>query len=71
MLFLIGINVGLKAGNEHYNLRHDSEGLPSKLSFKMNDEGVHFLVYTEDCTTKTNNGGLNSIKKESCVGLPI
>ena len=24
VLFLIGIHVGLRAGNEHYNLRHDS-----------------------------------------------
>ena len=25
VLFLIGINVGLRAGDEHYNLRHDSD----------------------------------------------
>ena len=67
VLFLIGINIGLRAGDEHYNLRRDSQNLASQLQFKRNKEGVRCSVYTEDCTTKTNDGGLNSMRKERKV----
>ena len=67
VLFLIGINVGLCAGDEHYNLCRDAPGCPSQLSFKQNSEGVRCLVYTEDSVTKTNDGGLRHMQKERKV----
>ena len=67
VLFLLGMNVGLRAGDEHYNLRRDCEGLPSQLQFRRNDKGVRCLVYSEDCTTKTNDGGLKHMRKERKV----
>ena len=36
VLFLIGLNIGLRAGDEQYNLRRDREGLPSQLQFQRN-----------------------------------
>ena len=67
VLFLIGIHVGLRAGDEHYNLRRDTFTNPSQFSFKRNEDGVRCLVNTEDCTTKTNDGGVKSMKKECKV----
>ena len=68
VLFLIGLNVGLRAGDEHYNLRRDTVELPSQFSSRRNERGVRCLVYQEDTVTKTNDGGLNSMKKErKCV----
>ena len=67
VLFLIGIHIGLRPGDEHYNLRRDSDTNPSQLSFKRNEDGLRCLVYTEDCITKTNDGGLKSMKKERKV----
>ena len=64
VLFLLGLNVGLRAGDEHYYLRRDSQELPSQLQFKRNEKGVRCLVYTEDSTTKTNDGSLKSMRKE-------
>ena len=64
VIFLLGIYVGLRAGDEHYNLRRDTNDLPSQLSFKCNAEGVRCLVHQEDCTTKTNDGGINSMHKD-------
>ena len=63
VLFLIGLNIGLQAGDEQYNLRHNGD-IPSQLQFKRNNKGVHCLVYTEDSVTKTNDGGLSSMNKE-------
>ena len=39
VLFLLGVNLGLRAGDEHYNLRCNSEGNPSQISFKRNENG--------------------------------
>ena len=64
VLFLLGMNLALRAGDEHYDLRCQSEVKPSQLSFKRNSEGECCLVYTEDTTTKTNDGGLKSMRKE-------
>ena len=52
VLFLLGINLALRAGDEHYNLRCDSIDRPSQLSFERNGEGIHCLVYREDNVTK-------------------
>ena len=64
VLFLLGIHVGLCTGDEHYNLHRDTESVPSQLLFKRNNKGVRCLVYTEDSTTKANDGGINSMRKE-------
>ena len=64
VLFLLGINVGLRAGDEHYNLRSDRPELPSQLQFKRNDKGIRCFIYTEDNATKTNDGGLKSKRNE-------
>ena len=64
VLFLIGLNIGLHAGDEHYALRRDTPTLPSQLQFKRNDKGVRCLVYQEDTITKTNDGGLSHMRKQ-------
>ena len=67
VLFLLGINLALCAGDEHYDLRHNTDNKPSQLAFKRDSSGVKSLVYSEDTTTKTNDGGLKSMKKERKV----
>ena len=64
VLFLLDINLGLRAVDEHYALRRDSYDKPSQLSFERDSKGVWCLVYREDSVTKTNDGGLSSLKKE-------
>ena len=64
VLFLIGMNVGLRPCDEHYDLRRDAPNLPSQLQFKRNSKGVRCLVYQEDSNTKTNDGGLAHMHKE-------
>ena len=60
----IGINCGMQAGDEHYELRRDGPTKLSQISFKRNNNGVHCSVYQEDTITKTNDGGLNSMRKD-------
>ena len=48
-------------------MRRDAPELGSQLSFQRNENGLRCLVYTEDCTTKTNDGGLNSMHKDRKV----
>ena len=62
IFFLIGIHCGLCAGDEHYDLHKDGPSKKSQLTFERNSKVQHCVVYTEDSTTKTNDGGLNSIK---------
>ena len=64
VLFLLGIHCGLRVGDEHYALRRESIGKPSQLTFERSPNGKRCLVYREDCVTKTNDGGLNSLKKD-------
>ena len=64
VLFLLGINVGLRAGDEHYNLRRGCIDQPSQLSFQVNESGKKCLVYTEDTVTKANDGGLKNMRNE-------
>ena len=64
VLFIMGIHVGLRAGDEHYALHRDSTDRPSQIQFQRNDKGVCCAVYTEDFVTKTNDGGLKSMNKE-------
>ena len=64
VLFLLGINLALRAVDEHYSLRRDSQEKSSQLSFQRNSKGDRCLVYHEDTCTKTNNGGLKHMQKE-------
>ena len=67
VLFLLGINLGLREGDEHYDLRRETKQKPSQISFERAPNGQRCLVYREDTVTKTNDGGLGSIKKERKV----
>ena len=58
------MNCGLCAGDEHYDLRRDGPKKLSQLQFKCNSKGQCCVVYTEDSITKTNDGGLNSLRKD-------
>ena len=64
VLYLIGVNCALRAGDEHYNLRRPSHLGTSQFSFETNGDGVRCLVYREDSISKTNQGGLKDMKKE-------
>ena len=69
MLVLVGINFGLRAGKEHRILRRP--GFDSQLSI-IEVEGVQCLEYTEDLSTKTNQGGLKheQLCAKSAVAYP-
>ena len=64
VLFLLGINLGLRACDEHYDLRRESSVQPSQLTFERSENGKRCLVYREDTITKTNDGGLKCLKKD-------
>ena len=65
--FLLGMNLGLRAGDEHYDLRRDTLEKPSQLQFKVDTNGIKCLVYKEDLVTKTNDGGLKHMRKQRKV----
>ena len=67
VLFLLGINLGLHACDEHYALHRFSIEAPSQLTFQRSETGKRYLVYHEDTITKTNEGGLKSLKKDRKV----
>ena len=64
VLYILGVNLALRAGDEHYALRRSGCGIQSQLSFESNEMGLRCLVYREDTITKTNRGGLRDMKKE-------
>ena len=64
VLYILGVNCALRAGDEHYALRRPGGLTSSQLSFECNSLGVRCLVYREDTVTKTNRGGLRDMKKE-------
>ena len=67
VLFLIGLNVYLRACEEHYSLRRDMPDQKSQFSFQTNAEGVRCLVYQEDSITKTHDGGLKDMRRDRKV----
>ena len=67
VLFLIGINCGLRAGDEHHDLRRETPTMKLQFAFQRNDDGKQCLVYTEDTVMKTNDGGMSSMKKQRKV----
>ena len=64
ILFLIGINVYLRAIDEHYGLRRDMPDKRSSITFEYNSVGVKCMVYREDTISKTHNGGLADMRNE-------
>ena len=64
VLYLLGVNCALRAGDEHYGLRRQGGCTPSQLSFECNSLGVRCCVYCEDNVTKTNRGGIRDMRKE-------
>lgn len=54
LLFLLGLNFALRAGQEHRNLR---VGKYSQISVMKERNGLKYLEYKED-VSKTNRGGL-------------
>ena len=66
-MYLLGVNLALRAGDEHYALRRPGGCVSSQLSFEYNDLKMRCLVYCEDTVTKTNKGGLLDMKKERKV----
>ena len=64
VLFLLGINVFLRAVEEHYNLRRCMPTKESQITFERDSKGVKCLVYREDHITKTHDGGMNDLRKE-------
>ena len=67
VLFLLGLNLGLRAEDKHYALRRGSVDRPSQISFERAENGKRCLVYHEDSVTKMNDGGLGQFKKERKV----
>ena len=67
VLYILGVNCALRAGDEHYALRRPRGCVPSQLNFEQNSLGITCLVYREDTVTKTNRGGLRDMKKERKV----
>ena len=65
VLFLLGINLGLRAGDEHHQLHRHAPWKESQLTFKHNDKGVRYLVYTEDTITKMHEGVLTGLLKKN------
>ena len=67
VLFLLGVNLALRAGDEHYALRHTGCDKTSQFSFEENCMGVRCLVYREDSVSKMNKSSLRDMKKERKV----
>ena len=60
VLFLLSINLGLCACDEHYALHRGSESQPSQLLLEHSESCKRCLVYRGDSITKTNGCGLKS-----------
>ena len=67
VLFLLGLNVTLRAVDEHYHLRREMPTKPSQLQFERSSDGTKCLVYREDFITKTHDGGLKDRKSDRKV----
>ena len=57
VLYSIGINCALCAGDENYSLRRPGGCMSSQISFERSYDVVWCVVYKENCITKTNRGG--------------
>ena len=63
LIFQLGLNFALRAGQEHRNLRH---GSLSQVQVKTDLKGKKYLEYAED-VSKTNTGGLAHRKVQQKV----
>ena len=61
VLFLLSINIYMRAIEDHYNLRRDMPTEKSQLTFMSNIKGVKCLVYQENRISKTHDGGLKDM----------
>ena len=64
VLFLLGVNMYLRAVEHHYKLCRSVPGKASQISFEMNGNRVMCMVYKEDSTTKTHSRGLKDMRAE-------
>ncbi len=58
LMYLLGINLALRGGEEHRRLR--CPGHDPQIQVCVDTKGVKFLLYKEDFQSKTNQGGLRS-----------
>ena len=64
VLFLLGVNLYLCAMEDHYNLCRNMSYQQGQILFELSEKGVRCLVYREDCTTKTHDGGLKDMRAD-------
>ncbi len=64
VLFLLGVNLALRGGQEHKCLHRP--GHNCQLTVHFNEEGDKYLLYREDPQSKTHQGGLKSKKVRPC-----
>ncbi len=57
VLFLLGMNLALRGGEEHKKLRRP--GFNPQITIGHNSDGMKCLIFDEDVCTKTNQGGLD------------
>lgn len=62
VLFLLGINCTLRAGDEHYQLRRETPLKKSQIQFEVSELGERCFIYYEDTGTKSNDGGLKHMR---------
>ena len=67
VFFLLGINVYLRAVEEHYNLCRNMLNEQSQLKFMSNPKGDKCLVFQEDSTIKTHDGVIKDPKHDRKV----
>ena len=67
VLFMLGLNVTLRAVDEHYSLRREMPTKPSQLQFERSSTGARCLVYREDYVTKTHDGGIKDRRNDRKV----
>ena len=60
VVFTIGLSCALRAGQEHKKLH--SIPFDSQFSWHVGDDGLYYIRYSEDLTSKTNRGGLRHRK---------
>ncbi len=60
VLYLLGVNLALRGGEEHKRLR--CPGFNPQITVQKVNQGVKFLLFKEDLTSKTNQGDLSGHK---------
>ena len=45
VLFFLGINCSLRAGNKHYDLHHDAKDNPSQITFLRDANGIRYMSH--------------------------